>query len=387
MGNTPLAGVAFLCVAAAALAAADGVSTTERFITQYFYDQNGSDLTITDFKMLSAQRGIASGVISIRESNAVFGDYEKRTPLVLLTANGGKDWEQLRLKSEPRSLFFVDDTNGWYVAQNGIWKTAESGRQWKQVSNIKDLNQVYFLSATHGFAAGAKQRLLETADGGASWKPIPIAEDPAVPKDAINYNIIAFSGQEAGLVAGEIESAGDVREEIGWMDPHEASQHAQKHVNIYITTQDGGKTWHRSARAMYGVLTRAFFAQETGQHHSGLAILQFEQSYPWPSELFRLDLLNDHENKGVFRNHDRVISDVLQLPGGDSLLAGYQTHGDVHPSVIPGKLRIARSPDLSRWTEIPADYRAVALRVWLAAAGGDIWAATDTGMILKLEKR
>jgi hypothetical protein len=41
---------------------------------------------------------------------------------------------------------------------------------------------------------------------------------------------------------------------------------------------------------------------------------------------------------------------------------------------------------LKRWRETEVDYRATARRVVLASAGPEqLWAATDSGMILRLE--
>jgi hypothetical protein len=46
---------------------------------------------------------------------------------------------------------------------------------------------------------------------------------------------------------------------------------------------------------------------------------------------------------------------------------------------------VLKSNNFKDWTPIPVDYRAVAKRVTLAGSGGDLWLATDNGMILKLE--
>ena len=54
--------------------------------------------------------------------------------------------------------------------------------------------------------------------------------------------------------------------------------------------------------------------------------------------------------------------------------------------MIPGKVHILRSDGLENWDEMLVDYRAVARRVWLASPGNGIWAATDTGIILKLHE-
>jgi hypothetical protein len=54
-------------------------------------------------------------------------------------------------------------------------------------------------------------------------------------------------------------------------------------------------------------------------------------------------------------------------------------------SLVPGRVRVLKSRDFSTWTEIEVDYRAVANRATMTAAGDhDIWLATDNGMILKL---
>ncbi|MCL6508106.1 MAG: hypothetical protein K6T59_13900, partial [Bryobacteraceae bacterium] len=68
-------------------------------------------------------------------------------------------------------------------------------------------------------------------------------------------------------------------------------------------------------------------------------------------------------------------------------LAAVEPAGKLRRSPVPGRLHILRSDDLTTWSEMPVDYRAVARRAVLAAAGRkDIWVATDTGMILRLEE-
>jgi hypothetical protein len=60
--------------------------------------------------------------------------------------------------------------------------------------------------------------------------------------------------------------------------------------------------------------------------------------------------------------------------------------GVVRDNPIPGKLKVLTSSDFANWVELPVDYRAEAHRAHLAIAEDhDVWVATDTGMILKLE--
>jgi hypothetical protein len=47
----------------------------------------------------------------------------------------------------------------------------------------------------------------------------------------------------------------------------------------------------------------------------------------------------------------------------------------------------SRSPDYSLWEKFKVDYRAEANRTRLAASPtGDLWIATDSGMLLNLER-
>ncbi len=59
--------------------------------------------------------------------------------------------------------------------------------------------------------------------------------------------------------------------------------------------------------------------------------------------------------------------------------------GQVH-SIAPGNVKVFKSSDMTSWTEMAVDYRAVARRALLSGAGEeDLWLATDNGMILQLK--
>jgi hypothetical protein len=91
------------------------------------------------------------------------------------------------------------------------------------------------------------------------------------------------------------------------------------------------------------------------------------------------------KSERVFREKDRAVTGLLidQLHTG--YLAAIECSSTLHRSPIPGKLHILRSTGFKRWSEMRVDYRAVAHRATLTAAGPHVWVATDTGMILKLQ--
>jgi hypothetical protein len=75
------------------------------------------------------------------------------------------------------------------------------------------------------------------------------------------------------------------------------------------------------------------------------------------------------------------------MPYGPAYLAAVEPSGSLLHSPVPGRLKMIKSDDLQLWQEMEVDYRATATRAILATAGpDDLWVATDTGMILKLEK-
>ncbi len=82
----------------------------------------------TDIAFPSPLRGIAVGFIEDQ-----LGQRQPRN-ISLVTADGGKTWAEVKLNDTPYSLFFLDDSTGWMVTEDGIWKTEESGRTWKRIS-------------------------------------------------------------------------------------------------------------------------------------------------------------------------------------------------------------------------------------------------------------
>jgi hypothetical protein len=73
------------------------------------------------------------------------------------------------------------------------------------------------------------------------------------------------------------------------------------------------------------------------------------------------------------------------MTDGSAYAAGFQPSGLIAYSPVPEPVKILHSNNLTTWTDMPVDYRAVARRVILAAVDAThVWVATDTGMILKL---
>ena len=70
------------------------------------------------------------------------------------------------------SIAFVGPATGYAAMSDGkLYATTDEGVSWKLVADTRDrpLSDIEFVDSQHGFAVGAKQILVRTDDGGASW--------------------------------------------------------------------------------------------------------------------------------------------------------------------------------------------------------------------------
>ena len=130
----------------------------------------------------------------------VFGDSVDGQLYILLTENGGRTWTRIPPSSLPAAL-------------EGEGAFAASG------TNIALFGKTH---AWIGTGAGAKARVLRTADRGRTWQ---VADTPLAAAQSAGIFSIAFRDEKHGVVAG-----GDYRKEREAVD------------NLAITN-DGGVTW------------------------------------------------------------------------------------------------------------------------------------------------
>jgi len=341
---------------------------------QYFFDEKDSTLAFSDIAFPSAQRGLAAGVISVKNS---------KKPVVLVTSNGGQTWTQTPGPDVPRSLYCLDETACWLTGTKGIWFSAESGRAWRRVLKDSDILTTYFTTPERGWALGAEKKLLETRDGGKTWTKVEsVSEIKTSPERTVFY-AIGFVNPKTGMIAGRSEP--HVRDEDVpiWMDTSPELRHERPAVSILMDTKDGGETWSPSTASMFGRISRLGMSKGVGV---GLGLIEFDRVMEYPSEVYRFDMRNGKNNR-AFRRKDVAITDVAVAEDGFGLVAGIEPVGKVTHSPIPGKVRIFESPDLASWQEMDVDYRAVGHSVRAAVVDRDhMWLATDTGMVLRLTR-
>lgn len=358
----------------------------QKWAVQYFYDQDRTELQLTDLAFPSTERGIAIGTIYERES-------KKPRYTALVTSDGGANWALVPLKEFPRSIFFLDESNGWLVTSEGIWHTAEAGRSWTRISDQIKPNKkldsppqgglilrVWFLDPQHGFAAGFQKSVFETHDGGRTWNPVEEAAKPASNPAYSLYTHLGFADAMHGLIVGGYSPPRKDADLPDWMDPEKAMRRRPvPTLTLELETGDGGATWASSTAPLIGSV-----ASLRVSGNLGLAVFGYADSFEWPSEVYSLSLATG-KSESVFKQKDRRVTDAISFPGTRAFLAAVEPSGRLHSSPIPGKVKMLTSTNLKDWTEMDVDYRAVARSLVLAGPDpAHLWAATDTGMILRL---
>jgi len=362
----------------------------ESWKLQYFYDEAHAQLQLTDLAFPSAQRGVAIGWIQATNSD------RKPKPASVVTSDGGAHWTLTPLKDEPRSLFFLNESLGWMVCDNGIWLTEEAGRSWRKVGDQKKpdpkigpappgglIRSVWFLDEQHGFAVGYQKTVLETHDGGKTWTAVEEASKPTGHPSFTGYTEIAFTGKLGLIVGASVPPRRDGGHYPAWADPERASKQRQRPtLTLALETRDGGANWRSQTAPVFGQVGALSLAGMVG-----LDVMEFQDNFEVPSEVYLLDL-STGGSTGVYRAANRHVTDALVFGQGlPAFLAAVEPPGKMSNLPIPGKVKMLSSTDLREWKEMDVDYRAVAGRLVLAGPDPDhVWAATDTGMILKLVK-
>jgi hypothetical protein len=345
-----------------------------RWRLQYFYDEDRTTFIIADLKFPSPQRGIAVG--------AIVGDSSVK-PMSAITTDGGAHWSLLPLKEPPRSLFFLNDSLGWMVTEKGVWFTEEAGRTWRKLKAPSGLNRVCFLDPDRGWAVGARKQVYQTTNGGVDWSKMTFPDEVKANPDFTFFTWIEFANKDVGLIGGSSRPPRHTGQRLpDWLDPEMASyRRAWPQLSLIADTRDGGKTWKPSAASIFGQISTAKLSPEGW----GLGLIEFSDTFDWPSEVMFLNWKAGGQRR-IYREKDRKVTDLaIAAPDGPVYLAAVEHIGKLQQTPIPQKVKILSSADAIHFTEMQVDYRATARRVILAvAAPGDIWAATDTGMILRL---
>ncbi len=164
--------------------------------------------------------------------------------VVLITTDAGRTWKQQRrgkIYEHLHGIWFTDRSRGFIAGPEGLHRTTDGGESWAR-SGRGDLYDVCFSDEQHGWAVGNFPAALQSADAGASWRPL------ALPGHR-QYDwlvSVRFSDPQHGAVAGFNDGR-----QIGSLEPGDGA--------IIYLTQDGGLTWTRRGGELPVRLTDVWF--------------------------------------------------------------------------------------------------------------------------------
>ncbi|MBM3787029.1 MAG: hypothetical protein FJW30_21945 [Acidobacteria bacterium] len=346
----------------------------------FHHDENDSSLLLRAIEFPSERRGVAIGVLT---------EPRGATGVVLVTSDGGKSWTTIRVKEEPLSLSCASDETCWFASLRGVWRSLEAGRDWKKISSTKGMTRIHFTSPSKGWAGGLAHSVWETNDGGKKWDLVPASKAIAANPERAVFSAMSFNGN-IGIVGGNSRLPrlpSDEDDFPDWMRPDTASKRKElPAMMILLETKDGGKNWTSSTSSIFGMLTQVRIRPD------GLgagALLEYFNNFSVPSELIWVDFRTG-KSLPVFKDKQVAVTDHLIEDGNRMTLAGVAVEG-LRSLPVPQKIRFLEGTvgDAASvvWLTIPADYRAVARRVILGKSpAGRLWAVTDTGMILRLDR-
>lgn len=209
-----------------------------------------------------ASRGLLLDVVNTGKRFVAVG-----TRGSILLSNSGKpaDWAQVQapVRSPLTAVYFADPLNGWVVGHDAvILNSKDGGTTWKlqnfQPELEKPFLDVLFLDALNGFAVGAYGLMYRTADGGNTWTEV---DAPAIRGDELHFNSITRLADGKLFIAGEQGMLG-VSADNGttWEklpSPYEGSYFGVLPVgptgamvyglrgNIYVNPDLGGGSWKK----------------------------------------------------------------------------------------------------------------------------------------------
>lgn len=91
---------------------------------------------------------------------------------IYVTNNGGQTWMSKPLPSGSGSVFFLNTSTGWYIADGKIYKTTDYGQSWNHISTVSWSGMPDFVNESTGWLiamAQSESALVKSTDGGVTW--------------------------------------------------------------------------------------------------------------------------------------------------------------------------------------------------------------------------
>lgn len=280
------------------------------------------------------------------------------------------------------NAFFVDGTRGWIIAhQSGaVLQTTDGGANWKVQARLGEgfLESIHFVDVRNGWICGDKGRLYRTRNGGESWELRGFGEGVALygvrfldPKRGFLVGLDPAAGRAVMLETADGGDTWKRREDLpptrGFADAITFPSSSLGFVGgmgVILASRDSGRTWKVSHEPAGGFVRDLFFLDErTGWAvgHNGLVLRtrdggeRWEALPPWTRNRLRSVFFLDAQQGWIVGDASPADPGVLfeTIDGGAAW----------------NRMEI-KAPDLHRFAKSPG-------RLWVVGKGGAIFSRAD----------
>jgi hypothetical protein len=221
-----------------------------------------------------------------------------------------------------------------------------------------------------------------TVDGGKKWSRVDAVDKVDTRPESTTFHAIAFADALTGMIVGQSAPPPPPSTLPEYLRPEVSNRRELPHLTIMLETRDGGMTWKPSTTSVFGQVAKVALLPDG----RALSLFQFRDAFDHPAEMFVFDWKTG-EPPRTYAGAKRAITDIALTASGTAYAVAIEPPGKMNWGPVPGKVKVLKSADLKTWTSMAVDYRAVGRNAVLAVVDEThAWIATDTGMILRLQR-
>lgn len=254
---------------------------TQSSLNDIFFINNNTGYVIADADIYKSVNGGSSwqkvhhssgsltNIAMGSESNSVF--IIAPASKVLFSMNGGTSFDSTVVNDQLTDAFFVNATTAYAVGRS-FWKSINAGSTWSKLydfpsSTFDGYKSLYFIDEQNGWVAG-KGGVFKTTTGGTTWGLITIGSS----YDFHNTGNVYFTDLNNGYVTdakriGKTTNAGTSWTTVftGGIDTYSdlhfpaINTGYMTNGNYIIKTNNGGASWAREIFSAEGVITEVHF--------------------------------------------------------------------------------------------------------------------------------
>ncbi len=215
------------------------------------WTQQQVPIAVAKFRFFDAKNGIAVGAG------------------VLHTSDGGDTWTLQQGSTNPG--FFISPDEGWYVSENTALHTTDGGSNWdpETLPGSAWIYGSYFTDSLNGWAVGAQQDIIHTANGGQQWSTQMGGLNSGM-NNRYSFEDVHFADTSNGVAVGDNgllfttinggktwvnRENGGANETLGMAGTDANHLWAAQTFGELLRTTDGGRHWHRVDIALGNYLT------------------------------------------------------------------------------------------------------------------------------------